>query len=62
MIDFKETEGQDYIYMWCPKHLDFEDFIKKWRTDLDIIAHEKGVEMEKVNPEIWQRLTNDREY
>ncbi|WP_148690144.1 hypothetical protein [Cuniculiplasma divulgatum] len=56
-IGFKVTERQYETYRRFAKYFGNEELIKKWRSDLDHIAQEKGKDMESVETEIRKRLT-----
>ena len=56
-VGFKVTEKQYETYKRYSKYFGSDDLIKKWRSDLDRIEHEKGKEMESVETEIRKRLT-----
>ena len=55
-VGFKVTEKQYETYRRYSKYFGSDDLIKKWRSDLDRIEQEKGVDMEKVETEIRKRL------
>ena len=56
-VGFKVTEKQYETYKRYSKYFGSDDLIKKWRSDLDKIDHEKGKDMESVETEIRKRLT-----
>ena len=56
-VGFKVTEKQYETYKRYSKYFGSDDLIKKWRSDLDRIEHEKGKDMESVETEIRKRLT-----
>ena len=56
-VGFKVTEKQYKTYKRYSKYFGSDDLIKKWRSDLDRIEHEKGKDMESVETEIRKRLT-----
>ena len=57
-VGFKVTEKQYETYKRYSKYFGSDDLIKKWRSDLDRIEHEKGKDLESVETEIRKRLTN----
>ena len=56
-VGFKVTEKQYETYKRYSKYFGSDDLIKKWRSDIDRIEHEKGKDMESVETEIRKRLT-----
>ena len=56
-VGFKVTEKQYETYKRYSKYFGSDNLIKKWRSDLDRIEHEKGKDMESVETEIRKRLT-----
>ena len=56
-VGFKVTEKQYETYKRYSKYFGSDDLIKKWRSDLDRIEHEKGKDLESVETEIRKRLT-----
>ena len=56
-VGFKVTERQYETYKRYSKYFGSDDLIKKWRSDIDRIEHEKGKDMESVETEIRKRLT-----
>ena len=56
-VGFKVTEKQHETYRRYSKYFGIDDLIKKWRSDLDKIEQEKGMDMESVETEIRRRLT-----
>lgn len=55
-VGFKVTEKQYETYKRYSKYYGSDDLIKKWRSDLEKIAQEKGKDMESVETEIRKRL------
>ena len=47
-VGFKVTEKQYETYRKYSKHFGSDELIKKWRSDLDRIEHEKGKDMESM--------------
>ena len=56
-VGFKVTEKQYETYKRYSKYFGSDNLIKKWRSDLDRIEHEKGKDLESVETEIRKRLT-----